>query len=72
MSIIAKTEQNLCPKCRNGLRLIVETENRQKMTVVSYLYTCDVCRYRRIVDSIVIKMNSDKLIVMKNTSDKLS
>lgn len=61
----ARAQQNLCPKCRNSLRLIVETENKSQVSTITYIYACDVCRYRKVVESITLKRDSNKLVVLK-------
>lgn len=63
---------NPCPRCKNGLRLIVESENKSESAFIKYSYVCDACRYRKIVENIIIKMNSDKVIIFKKTSNNLS
>lgn len=72
MMNFTKIQQNLCPKCRNNLTLIVETEKKSNITTIIYSYICDVCKYKKIVDSMALKMNGNKLIVIKNSATRFS
>jgi|GEM_PF-5055230 C4-type Zn-finger protein len=57
--------QSVCPRCKGNLRFVVESEIKPRETIVRYLYVCDTCRYRHVNESIILRMDGDKLIVMR-------
>jgi len=57
----------ICPRCKTTLRLLVESESRPKTTNITYLYVCDACKYRKVVDSVTLRMNGNKLMVTRNS-----
>jgi len=61
----------ICPRCRNTMVLIIQSESRGESTSISYIYTCPVCRYRTVVEDLEIKKNGDKVYisVMKRLSN---
>ncbi|MEM1526093.1 MAG: hypothetical protein QW775_02720 [Ignisphaera sp.] len=64
--------QPVCPRCKNNLKFIVETETRSRESIVKYMYICDVCRYKHVTDSVTLRMNSDKLIIVRSSADQYS
>ncbi|MEM1542264.1 MAG: hypothetical protein QW101_03995 [Ignisphaera sp.] len=63
---------NVCPKCKNNLRLVIESENKPKIVSMKYTYICDVCRFKKIIENVIIKMDSDKIIITKKVGETLS
>jgi len=53
----------ICPRCRNTMMLIIQSETRSNTTLVSYIYTCPVCRYRAIVEDVEIRKNGDRVYI---------
>ncbi|MEM0371784.1 MAG: hypothetical protein QXG46_05235 [Ignisphaera sp.] len=63
---------NVCPKCKNNLRLVIESENKPKTVFMKYTYVCDVCRFKKIIESTIIKMDGNKIIITKKVGENLS
>ena len=53
----------VCPRCRNTMMLIIQSESRGNSTLVSYIYTCPVCRYRAVIEDVEIRKNGDRVYV---------
>ncbi|MEM1644386.1 MAG: hypothetical protein QXL96_00720 [Ignisphaera sp.] len=64
--------QPICPRCRNNLKFIVEAENKSRESIIRYIYICDVCRYKYVTDSVMLRMNSDKLIILRSSANQYS
>lgn len=64
--------QSPCPRCRNKLRFVIETENKSKTATIVYSYVCDVCKYRQTVESITLRMDGGKVVMIKNVKKSLS
>jgi len=50
-----------CPRCRNSMSLVVESESSSRERRVAYLYICPVCRYRVPQEEMLVKFNGGKI-----------
>ncbi len=56
---------NPCPRCKNELQLSIEVEKKQKITTISYVYVCPVCKYKDINEYIELQLDGDKVLVRR-------
>ncbi|MDK6029321.1 hypothetical protein QPL79_08095 [Ignisphaera sp. 4213-co] len=70
MSTIRKNA-NPCPKCGTAIQLAIESEHRSKEIIITYNYSCPVCKYKEAAEQINIKLNGDKIFIVKNLEKNL-
>ena len=63
MSVRVSGNQLVCPRCRNTMMLLIQSEIGDRVTTTTYVYVCTVCRYKQIVERVKIEKNGDKLLV---------
>ncbi|MEM0026593.1 MAG: hypothetical protein QXT53_01480 [Ignisphaera sp.] len=64
MSIIRRSLV-MCPRCGTTLQVAIESEHRGKEVIISYNYLCPVCRYKEMTEQINIRLNGDKIYIVK-------
>ncbi|MEL9939492.1 MAG: hypothetical protein QW348_01035 [Ignisphaera sp.] len=62
---ITKRNLVMCPRCGTSLQMAVESEHRGKEVIISYSHLCPVCRYKEMVEQINIRLNGDKIYIVK-------
>lgn len=55
----------MCPRCGASMHVAIESEHRGKEVVISYNYLCPICRYKELTEQINVKLNGDKIYIVK-------
>jgi len=56
----------ICPRCRNNMQLLIQSENRGERTRIVYLFQCVACRRSLTLEVIEVKKDTDRIIVTKS------
>lgn len=57
----SRTTVVTCPRCRNTMNLVIESESSGGVRRITYLYICPVCRYRITQEETSVKLNGGKI-----------